>query len=113
MAPATLALVATLALAGRTPSDPMALARLVGDAFFKESTLPPAPAPGLKGAWPQQVPVGHRAGAHAGNGDGRGYGMLAWNYGGALILDGMYESVKQVGARACVRACDGACVRDL
>lgn len=24
-----------------------------------------------------------------------GYGMLAWNYGGALILDGMYESIKQ------------------
>lgn len=25
----------------------------------------------------------------------KGYGMLAWNYGGALILDGMYESIKQ------------------
>ena len=24
-------------------------------------------------------------------------GMLAWNYGGALILDGMWECVKQFG----------------
>eukprot|EP01051_Picozoa_sp_SAG22_P014018 SAG22_NODE_1643_length_3905_cov_153.165528_2_plen_234_part_00 len=51
------------------PSDPKALARLVGDAFFKE-----AMAPGVN------------------------HGMLAWNYGAALILDGMFESVAQFGA---------------
>ena len=50
------------------PTDPKALARLVGDAFFKEA-MPP----------------------------GENHGMLAWNYGAALILDGMFESVAQFG----------------
>lgn len=39
-----------------TPTDPMALARLVGDAFFKESSLPPAP-PAPPG--PMPVPAGY------------------------------------------------------
>ena len=50
------------------PTDPKALARLVGDAFFKEAKPP-----------------------------GVNKGMLAWNYGAALILDGMFESVDEFG----------------
>jgi len=50
------------------PTDPKDLARLVGDAFFKEAKPP-----------------------------GVNEGMLAWNYGAALILDGMFESVAEFG----------------
>lgn len=50
------------------PTDPKALARLVGDAFFREAKPP-----------------------------GVNEGMLRWNYGAALILDGMFESVRQFG----------------
>ena len=66
MLPILVSFVSYAALAGSTPTDPMALARLVGDAFFKESSLPPAPSP------------------DAAVETGGGYGMLAWNYGGAL-----------------------------
>ena len=51
-----------------TPTDPKALARLVGDAFFKEAKPP-----------------------------GVNAGMLKWQYGAALILDGMFQSVSQFG----------------
>ena len=53
------------------PTDPKALARLVGDAFFAESDV-------------------------SCNGK-QGHNMLSWNYGGALLLDGMWQSVMQFG----------------
>jgi hypothetical protein len=62
------ALLAAAAAADGVPTEPKALAKLVGDAFFKEA-MPP----------------------------GVNQGMLAWNYGAALILDGMFESVAQFG----------------
>ena len=51
------------------PTDPKALARLVRDAFFKEA----------------QVSCNGK----------EGHNMLSWNYGGALLLDGMWQAVQQ------------------
>jgi hypothetical protein len=51
------------------PSDPKALARLVGDAFLKEAEV------SCQGT--------------------EGHNMLSWNYGGALILDGMFQVARQ------------------
>ena len=61
--------------------DPKAVAKSVGEAFFEQS------APPKKHGKDWLCPVVN----------GRGCGMLQWGYGGALIFDGMYESVKQFG----------------
>ena len=55
----------------QVPTDPKTLARLVGDAFFKEAEV-------------------------SCNGKS-GHNMLSWNYGGALLFDGMWQAVRQFG----------------
>ena len=57
------------------------MAKLVGDAFLKQS------APPVKNGTRYVCPVVN----------GRTCGMMQWGYGGALIFDGMYESIKQFG----------------
>ena len=53
----------------------------MGDAFLKQS------APPVKNGTRYVCPVVN----------GRTCGMMQWGYGGALIFDGMYESIKQFG----------------
>ena len=82
--PVATAASAPLAGLHAVPTDPKALARLVGDAFFKEAIthLSLETADLTRSS---KMPPGDN------------HGMLAWNYGAALILDGMFECVSQFG----------------
>jgi len=55
----------------KVPTDPEAVAKLVGNAFFQEAAMDC-------------------------NGK-EGHNMLSWNYGGALLFDGMWQSIRQFG----------------
>jgi len=65
----------------RIAPDPKTVAKLVGDAFLLQS------AP----------PVRTRSGLHCPDVNGHPCGMMRWGYGGALIFDGMYQSIAQFG----------------
>eukprot|EP00912_Choanoflagellata_sp_UC4_P000784 UC4_evm1s493 len=62
--------------------DPKKIAKLVGDAFFAQSSPPKRTASG-----DVECPVVN----------GRACGMMKWGYGGALIFDGMFEAMTQFG----------------
>jgi hypothetical protein len=79
---ATLSMFVASAAAKLSP-EPKAIAQLVGDAFLAEAKPPVQNA--SSGRW--ECPMVN----------GRGCGVLQWGYGGALLFDGFYESIKQFG----------------
>lgn len=70
-----------LAVLAALAPDPSEVAQRVGNAFLLQSAPPEKTALGFL------CPMVN----------GRPCGMMAWNYGGALIFDGMYQSIRQFG----------------